>query len=224
VRRPRDDRKLGVGNPVVGCRDVLDRDEVIVAEHQQSPRPNVSQPRRGQGRLLAVQASRLLHQDLEVILAVRRDLAVGGGEIWQRRIRVLGRLLGYQAVAVKASTDHHQASDQVRSPDGRQKSGEGSVAVTDQVGRTADDFLEQGDGVVDHRLERHRPRDVRRSAVTAPVVAEHVEVLGQRFDVLLVEARIDQCPVHEDERVSGTALVIPAADAAQVDVRRHAGT
>jgi hypothetical protein len=149
---------------------------------------------------------------------------MGGGEIRQRRVGILGRLLGDEAVAVKASADHHKTSNQVGSPKGGQERGEPTIAVTNQMRRAADDFLEEGDVVLDHRLERHRALDVRRTAVTSPVVAEHLEVLGQCFDGPVVKARIDDRPMHGDDRVPCTPLVVPAMDPAQIDVRRHAGT
>jgi hypothetical protein len=76
VRCARHDRQLRDRDPLIKRGHVVDGHEVVVAEHDERSRLDLTQLGRGEGRFLAFQLGRLLHHHPEVLLSVGRHLAI----------------------------------------------------------------------------------------------------------------------------------------------------
>jgi hypothetical protein len=93
--------------------------------------------------------------------------------------------------------------------------------VPDEVGRPADDLVDERDRVVGHQLVGDRPVDVRRVPMSPPLRQEHVEPIGQRPDVRLEEPRIYEAAVHQDHWIALASLVVPGPHRPERHVRAH---
>ena len=96
--------------------------------------------------------------DREVVAAIGGYLAVGGAEELRRPGRRPLHVGHRLAALVEAAADHHQPVHQLGPLDRHQHRDERAVAVADQIGRPADDGVEEGDRVVGHELVGDRRR------------------------------------------------------------------
>jgi hypothetical protein len=124
---------------------VVDRHEVVVAEHDQRSRLDLPELRRGEGRLCAFQRGCLLHHHAKALCAVGGDLAKRRSERLDRRVDVELARARDQAVAVEAATDQHEPAHDVRSAQRDQQRDEGAGD-----GRTEMHFQQHGYLEPDH--------------------------------------------------------------------------
>jgi hypothetical protein len=114
-----------------------------------------------------------------------------------------------------------QPADQVGSLQrGQQRHGR-PVAVAQQVGRAADDLLEEGDRVLRHELIGDGAFEVGGAPVPAPVGSENVKMLGELGHVLLEGPRVRQSGVQEHERLPHTILLVIGVHVAELYVVGH---
>jgi hypothetical protein len=114
-----------------------------------------------------------------------------------------------------------QPPDEVRPSQRREQRDRRAVAVPDQVGRAADDLLEEGHGVPGHEVVADGTGDVGGAPVAAPVGSEHPEPLGQPRQVDLEGAGVGVAGVQEDQRGPVAVLLVVGAHGTELDVLGH---
>ena len=86
--------------------------------------------------------------------------------------------------------------------------------MAEQVRRTADDLLQERDGIGGHPVEGDRSADVGGPSLAAPVEAVAAEVGGQPVEVGIPGAGVRSARVQQHQRVAGAVGVPPGLDPA----------
>jgi hypothetical protein len=100
---------------------------------------------------------------------------------------------------VKDAADEDRAAGKVGPAQRNQQRHVRAGAAADQVGRSADDSLEERDRVRRHQLIGDRPLHVRGPPVAAPLRRENVEVRRQGVEVRCPGARISSSGMEQRE-------------------------
>ena len=122
---------------------------------------------------------------------------------------------------VEHPTAKDQLAHEVGTLQGGQQCDGRTVAVAEQVGRTADDLFKKRDRVPCHLLVGDRTLDVGSAPVPAPVGTEDVEVVRELGYVLLERPRVCKSRVQEYEGLAPTILLVVGVDVAKLYVVGH---
>jgi hypothetical protein len=124
-------------------------------------------------------------------------------------------------IAVEGAADQHEPVDQVGPAHGNPQRHGRAGTVADQTHRSADQLVQEGDGVPGHHLERDWPCDVGGVAVTPAFRKEEPKPAGQGVEVAGEVPAVGDPAVQQHHRVTLAALVVPHRDAVHVHVGCH---
>src|SRR5207247_8998921 len=108
--------------------------------------------------------------------AVGRPCAV---TIAQALRAVPARLCRHVPVEVVVGSYENECADQVRAPQSNEKCRITTVAPADEIGRAADEFIDDGDGLGGHVVVMERCVRVGRASMPAPVEGQDSERLAE---------------------------------------------